>query len=207
MMNLVAALAAIVFYIIQSVLLGWILNRVLNVRTSLPRAFVVSAIAFAGMVPLLSHFLPASPSELDQARPLGVGLFVVIAALWTFAGTAALLVGLEILVPTGSLPGIRQVLSTPRYLRQTGRNASIMAIAAKHGLASQLRGFGRRGAMQQELAASLRAALSDAGVTFIKLGQMLSTREDLLPPVYVRELSQLQNRAPAMPFREVVAQL
>ena len=43
----------------------------------------------------------------------------------------------------------------------------------------------------------LRLALQDLGVLFIKLGQLLSTRADLLPPNLIAELSKLQDRVPA----------
>ncbi|MFN3813103.1 MAG: ABC1 kinase family protein [Aquificaceae bacterium] len=42
----------------------------------------------------------------------------------------------------------------------------------------------------------LRLAFEELGVTFIKLGQILSVRPDLLPENYVRELSKLQDRVP-----------
>jgi ubiquinone biosynthesis protein len=45
----------------------------------------------------------------------------------------------------------------------------------------------------------LRLALGELGVTFTKLGQMLSTRADLLPPEYVHQLSMLQDSAPRVP--------
>jgi len=49
----------------------------------------------------------------------------------------------------------------------------------------------------------LRAALEELGTTFIKLGQILSTRADLLPPDYLHELSKLQDSAPSVPFETV----
>jgi ubiquinone biosynthesis protein len=45
----------------------------------------------------------------------------------------------------------------------------------------------------------LRMALTDLGTTFIKLGQVLSTRPDLIGPEVAKELSQLQSGTPADP--------
>jgi ubiquinone biosynthesis protein len=49
----------------------------------------------------------------------------------------------------------------------------------------------------------LRLALGQLGPTFIKLGQVLSARADLLPPAYVAELRRLQDRAPEVPSEEI----
>jgi len=54
--------------------------------------------------------------------------------------------------------------------------------------------FGRR----------LRAALTDLGPTFVKLGQILSTRPDLLPPDICAELEDLQDRVDTLPFDQMV---
>lgn len=54
--------------------------------------------------------------------------------------------------------------------------------------------------------AHVRMALEELGATFIKLGQILSTRADLLPPDYQAELAKLQDAAPPV-SAEVVQQL
>ena len=51
----------------------------------------------------------------------------------------------------------------------------------------------------------LGMALGELGATFTKLGQMLSTRGDLLPPEYVTELTRLQDAAPPVPIADVLA--
>ncbi len=53
--------------------------------------------------------------------------------------------------------------------------------------------------------ARLRLALAELGTTFIKLGQILSTRGDLLPQEYVSELSKLQDQGPIIPPEEILA--
>lgn len=49
----------------------------------------------------------------------------------------------------------------------------------------------------------LRHTLESLGPTFMKLGQVLSTRPDLVPPSYEAELSKLQDSAPPVPWRDI----
>ncbi|MBI3752660.1 MAG: hypothetical protein HY266_01275, partial [Deltaproteobacteria bacterium] len=46
-------------------------------------------------------------------------------------------------------------------------------------------------------------ALEELGPTFIKLGQVASTRADLLPPDWVEEFKKLQDAVPPFPFEKV----
>jgi ubiquinone biosynthesis protein len=48
-----------------------------------------------------------------------------------------------------------------------------------------------------------RAMLAELGPTFVKFGQVLSSRADLLPPEWVRQLSTLQDNVPPLPIAEV----
>lgn len=52
-------------------------------------------------------------------------------------------------------------------------------------------------------AARFRLLLGDLGPTFVKLGQVLSSRPDILPPDFIRELSTLQDRVPPLPMDHV----
>lgn len=53
----------------------------------------------------------------------------------------------------------------------------------------------------------VRHTMEELGPTYIKLGQILSTRPDLLPPEYIAELSKLLDAAPPVPPREILAEL
>ena len=105
----------------------------------------------------------------------------------------------------------------PRHLR---RYRQIAEILADHGFGAFLKQLGlserlnlprwilrRRPASDGELphARRLRLTLEELGPTFIKLGQILSTRSDLLPPEYLDELSLLQDDVAPAPWGEIKA--
>ncbi len=52
-----------------------------------------------------------------------------------------------------------------------------------------------------------RLAFEQLGPTFVKLGQMLSTREDLLPPAWTTELARLHSDVAPVPFDDLLPQI
>jgi len=58
---------------------------------------------------------------------------------------------------------------------------------------------------QQALPEQLAADLERLGPTYVKLGQLLSTRADLLPPAFLEALTRLQDKVEPFPFADVEA--
>src|SRR5262249_18374065 len=68
-------------------------------------------------------------------------------------------------------------------------------------------GSARKQARLEKQAVWMRESLIDLGPTFIKIGQALGTRADLLPLSYVKELATLQDQVPAFPTAEAYARI
>jgi ubiquinone biosynthesis protein len=143
----------------------------------------------------------------------GVGNFV---AYVTFAvlGTVASITLLHFLVrpetvgqleeSLGSIPHPLRALR--RWLARWRRYASIISAVRRHGLLSALPRQSRRATDDQVherelvLGSRLSQFLQESGGVFVKLGQVLSTRPDLLGELAAQQLSVLQDRvAPARP--------
>ena len=60
-----------------------------------------------------------------------------------------------------------------------------------------------KAARRKEQAVWIRNTLLDLGPTFIKIGQLFSTRADLFPSQYVEELTKLQDKVPAFSYEQV----
>ncbi len=94
-------------------------------------------------------------------------------------------------------------------LRRYGRIAAIAAYRSArvgwHTTASWLRpqDVDQSGSFPREF----RLALEELGPTFVKFGQLLSTRSDITPPKVQEELSKLRDHAPSIPQAVLVAEL
>lgn len=96
----------------------------------------------------------------------------------------------------GGLPGILMIRRTSQIW------AFISAVVIKRALSSKLPSSQSD---EQRLARDCKEGLITLGPTFIKLGQLLSTRVDVMPPAFIEELSTLQDQCPPFPLEQVRA--
>jgi ubiquinone biosynthesis protein len=92
-------------------------------------------------------------------------------------------------------------------MERARRALHVTRVARKSGIRQVLAEIGVRGKREatREGARSFRQALEELGTTYVKLGQLLSSRPDLMPDVYIEELSQLVDAVPPVPFAEIEA--
>lgn len=188
-------------------LVAVVARRLLGVPVGWPRTLLVS-LAMSGAAGGLLNWT-GRVLNLDLRAPgdqvIAAGLIFTLVVGWVIAAEVGILAVLEAFVPTGSLPGpLAFIRSLPARRRRGARYTKIVAIAASHGLGAYLRPTSRGlDEPASKVARSLREALIDGGVTFVKLGQMLSSRPDLLPEAYIAELSLLQSDVPPQPWSRV----
>ena len=103
------------------------------------------------------------------------------------------------------------MILNPRHLP---RLAATVGLFTRYGLADFARQQGLHGLTDDpaarddggpssDKAVALRHRLVELGPAYVKLGQLLSTRPDLLPPDYIRELTQLQDDVQPIGFEDI----
>lgn len=88
-----------------------------------------------------------------------------------------------------------------RWRRQK-RLGRVLEIAIRNGITRALK-YARHRENDRELAIAFRDTLEQSGGVFIKFGQMLSTRTELFPPVFVEELGSLQQNVKPLTKQQV----
>ncbi|MGW7686943.1 ABC1 kinase family protein [Kribbella sp. NPDC054772] len=180
-------------------------QRLLGVRFGLVRMALAAAVTLSLFSPIANALVGRAPFTGSNGAAIA---FLVLTTLCAMLAGLVFLVLSEALVPTGSLPRARDLRrDVSGRIARTRRYLQILRIALKHGLGPYLRGRRRPGrenaAGQAELARSLRLALDEAGVTFVKLGQVLSTRSDIIPSSVATELSRLQDQVSPAPWPQI----
>jgi ubiquinone biosynthesis protein len=204
--GIVFAVAVLAASLVLVAGLAWASRRLLGLPVGVLRALTAGLLGFAAAYFLGKALRAAQPGHLAAFITVALGVPLIVAMIF--------LVVAEALVPSGTGPQAVDVIrGARRALARSRRYSQISRIAVRHGLGPYLHGRPLRPADaaggRAALALSLRRALEEGGVTFTKLGQLLSTRRDLLPEEFISELAQLQDRAePARweQVEEVIAQ-
>src|SRR5580765_1786915 len=92
---------------------------------------------------------------------------------------------------------------SPHYLK---RYKDITVLLLKYGQAGNLSRFAAEEVESPAVEANARELPEDLeklGPTFVKLGQLLSSRPDLLPPQYLKPLARLQDKVKPFPYEDV----
>ena len=188
-------------------LFAFVVRRLIGVRVPVPRTLAAGVVAVLVFSPIVTAMI-GGPGFPRKGSVLPALWFVILGVVIALLAGMVFLVIAEALAPSGSVPGPVYVLRAARgRMGRAGRYWQISRILARRGLLPYARG-GRRSELatpegRARLARSVRLAMEDGGVTFVKLGQVLSTRRDLLPAEFTGELSRLQDDAAGVPWPAV----
>lgn len=199
---LVSVVIAIVATLVSVALISRVAQRVLGVRVGVVRATLAALVALGAELGFESRVVWKQSVDRLAFLPQQIGVILLVALLF--------LVVAEIVIPRGSIARPDQMMRAARLRTQQARRGfQLSRVAVRHGIPGLARTGPNAGTPQEriEQAAALRGALEEAGVTFVKLGQILSTRQDLLPQEYIDELSHLQQRVGPVPWPEIAAVL
>jgi ubiquinone biosynthesis protein len=199
-LNALGTAALVVSAVLLVLGLGWAARRLLGLPVGAMRALVAGLIGAA--------VANAVATGLRTTQRGHEATFVTVMLAVPVLVAMVFIVVSEALVPSGTMPGVLEMVRGLRgRVIRARRYSQITRIAVRHGLGPYLRGRRLRRAdataARASLAASLRQALEEAGPTFVKLGQLLSTRRDLLPPEFITELARLQDQAAPAPWDQV----
>jgi ubiquinone biosynthesis protein len=183
--------------------LAWLVGRLLGVRRSWTTTLLSGVIGWVGGV-ALSLAVASQRKDMSEGFTRNVWLFSTL-------GVMSASVWIELLAKPGTLARAQTGLTSiphpikavKRRGRRVSRYAQITRIAIRNGLGPSL-GLGRHSedgeARQVPFARRLRHSLDECGGMFVKMGQVASTRSDLVSPPVAEELSHLQDHvAPAPP--------
>jgi ubiquinone biosynthesis protein len=202
--GLLQGVVTVVALVVDVLLLAWATRRLLGIRLSLVRTVLGGLVALA----ILNLVFAGMVGTVAAGDPASVIWFAVLGIASALLGAMVVLVLAEVFLPTGSVPGPLEWRRGLRgWLRRTARYSQISRVLVRHGLGGYLSGRWRVDIgtpdTRRRVARSVRRALDECGVTFIKLGQVLATRSDLLPPEFVDELRALQDQAARIPWTDV----
>jgi ubiquinone biosynthesis protein len=177
-------------------IVSWFAGRLLGVHRTL---LMTLATGFAGWV--LGTVLALQLTGPDSGT-------VIAVATQVFFGVVFML-GAQFAVEFLRKPESRDRPSRPRSvlhpvrsiraaLHRSRRYSEVARIAVKHGFGPQLgiRRASRKSEPGPSYGRRLRLVFEESGGTFVKLGQILSSRPDLLPAEVIAELSHLQDDVP-----------
>ena len=191
-------MVAVIEVIVLVLLFAAAVSRLLGVRLRLTRALLAGLLGVAAGILFAYLIYRRHPG---QVTPLVVGAGMVAAVVATMLGVVLA----ELLVRPGRQDTVSGLPHPWRALRQMARTARRYAQLARIATRYRLVSSGR--ADPGQLGRRLRLALEEAGPIFVKLGQVLSTRTDLLPAAMTTELAGLQDRVPPAPWPRIQALL
>lgn len=211
-------ITALVVQLAVATIGAFVAGRLIGVRLSWGRWLVAlsAGVMAGGVIGWLLAGQPLSGQGIDGGVVAGATALVTLAVAadpFGFLGPPGRLAR----VSAGMIQVPQLWGAARRRLTRGRRYTQVVRIAARHGLVdrrddhTRVEAFAQAPAVDRRgthrLGRALRLTLEEAGGAFVKLGQILSTRPDLLPEEVTTELARLQDDVAAEPRERIDALL
>jgi ubiquinone biosynthesis protein len=194
--NVLTVVGWVVVGPLAAALVTFVAGRLLGARRGWLALATSGVIGFTGGVVTAGALTGWEWSTLDM---------VLLTLLFGTLFTMAVALGLDLFAPIGTLhrgaaAGLVAVSNPMSGMRRKvlpfRRYREVVAIARRNGV-------GSRGISAESLPVGVRHTLEEAGGIFVKLGQVASTRSDVLPRIWCDELARLRSAAAPVPEAEM----
>lgn len=163
-------------------------------------ALIAEAISFLVAVLIVVGYSDLDTLDASETQTLEV---IGVAALFEIPITMGIVVAFELVSSRPRRPRrLRPVNPVHALRRRVGllrRGTQVTRVATRHGFGA-VAGRRNRDVDPAAQARELRLAIEELGGVYIKLGQLLATRPDLLPPEAITELRSLTSSTTPLPF-------
>jgi len=203
----ISGLFSLLASLVVILLFAWVARALLDARELTWRRLIVAALVGVGLGSAVAAFLLLD--SIADARNLDGGELTLVALPFQVIGTMGAIVVMEALFGRAErrsrTPSFRVIRRIRLWWGILRRAAQVSRIVVRHGLGPLIGLTRGRTAAEStlDLARNGRMALEEAGGMFVKLGQLLATRPDLVPPAAQAELARLHSQAAPVDAEEI----
>lgn len=196
--------------LLNAVIVGVLVRRLISVGTGALRNTIVSVVIGLSVWPVSQQAFRMLRIVEDGNVPFfGMSFAALMVFLlifgWLIVVQIYVMLGVELVLPSGTFTNVaRSATRLPSWYRRFRRIGEIQQILLRFGLRRYMRPrIPSLRVSMREIASTSAEALAAAGVTFVKLGQFVATRADMVPVEFVEEFGKLQSQVPPVPFADI----
>lgn len=205
---------SVVWALVSALVVGVLVRRTISVGTGWLRNTVLSLVMGTAIWPITRASYEILGISQDGTIPwlevsFEAAMIFILLFAWMVVIQMAVLLALELVMPSGTFTTLaRAAVRLPSLYRRVSRLSQIQRLLLSHGLSRYMRPrIPSFKVSMREIAQATSEVFAAAGVTFVKLGQFVASRADIVPTEFVEEFSKLQSDVPPVPYSAIEPEL